>query len=413
MNFFFFIVIIVVFSCVGAILSASEAAVTMASRLRLHQLEKKGYKNAGLLLSLQKQMNTLISTILLSNTCLFSAITALTANILGRIMGDWGVFVASFAIGTFVTLYLEVIPKVYAYQNPEKVGIFLSPMLKALKGCLHPITHLMDRIAYQTIKLLGVKSAPQSNTAEDLRGAIDLHIGGGNVVHERAMLRSILDLSRITVSEIMVHRKNILSFNVDLPNQELTHKILSTPYTRIPIWKDSPDNIIGAVNVKNLWRILREEGPVVNFASIISPPWFIPETSTLFAQLQLFKEKHRHQAFVVDEYGSMLGMVTLEDILEEIVGEIIDEHDVDLPGVRITSNGDYFIKGSVTLRDLHRQYEWNFGDDVPSTLAGLILREVRTIPDIGLIIKINGFTLKVLRKNNHQISLVGVIPPKQ
>jgi Mg2+/Co2+ transporter CorB len=260
------------------------------------------------------------------------------------------------------------------------------------------------------LRFLGVNLSLKKDTMEDLRGAIDLHTGAEIALHERAMLRSVLDLSLVTVDEVMVHRKNILSFNINLPPAELYRKMFSASYTRIPLWQDTPDNIIGVVNIKHLARASHNATQPVSISELMTQPWFIPDTSTLFDQLQLFKAKRSHQAFVVDEYGSLLGMVTLEDILEEIVGEITDEHDAALPGVRVAANGDYIIQGSVTLRDLHRQYDWALDESEASTLAGLILHETRSIPDVGAIMTIKGFTLKILRKHNHQITLIRVTP---
>lgn len=412
MSFLYSIITIALFSLISAVLSASETAVTMASRLRVHQWAKKGNRQALVLLGLQENMNTLISTIIFANTCLFSGITALATQMFSTVLGEWGVLVSSVLMGAFITFYLEVLPKVYAYQCAEKVGLFLAPMIQVLKRVLNPVTRFMDFAAHKTLIVLGVQALPHKATIEDLKGTIDLHAGEGTISHERSMLRGILDLSRVTVGEIMVHRRSILSFNVELPSQELIQKILSAPYTRIPLWKDTPDNILGVVNVKNLARVLQGSS-VVDFRGLMKAPWFIPETSTLFSQLQLFKEKRCHQAFVVDEYGSLLGMVTLEDILEEIVGEIIDEHDVALPGVRVNSHGDYIVQGSVTLRDLQRQYDWGlFEEGVPSTIAGLFLHEARTIPEVGTVIHIRGFTLKILRRRHNQITLVRVTPPK-
>ena len=405
------LVIIVVFSCITGILSASETAVTMASRLRLHQLAKKGNHRASLLVSLQENMNTLISTIVLTNTCLFAGITALATEMMRKVMGEWGVFIASLIVGAFITFYLEVLPKVYAYKSPEKVGLALAPGIQFLRRVLHPVTQFMDWVAHRTLILFGVKMAPaQKNTTEELRGAIDLHTGEGIVFHERVMLRSILDLSRVTVEEIMVHRKNIVSFNIDIPSAELCQKILSAPYTRVPLWKKNPDNIIGVVNIKNLARTLSKQSSV-NFHSLMNAPWFIPDSSTLFSQLQLFKDKRSHQAFVVDEYGSIMGIVTLEDILEEIVGDISDEYDVMVRGVRAQEDGSYIVDGNVTIRDLNRQFEWDLPDEEAATIAGLVLYEVRLIPEVGQAFMLAGFRFEILRRHRNQITLLRITPP--
>jgi Mg2+/Co2+ transporter CorB len=556
--------IIIVFSGIAALLSASETAITMASRLKLYQLAKKNDANAKTLVHLQTNMNTLISTIVLMNTCLFAGITALAAQMMSAFLGEWGVFFASVFMGAFITFYLEVLPKVYAYQCPERVGLALAPIIAVFKRMLNPVTRFMDFVAHCTLKFFGVKPQIQTSSIEELRGAIDMHAESEGAFQERAMLRSILDLSNVTVEEIMVHRKNIWSLSADTPMTELCHKALNAPYTRVPLWKDSPDNIVGILNIRTLARAFAkhsltahaktdsytqgqsphlkeetqyqgapyagdehiecegtpsanmnldhgasdrkpsesqnalhdraqqkvmsafvhpklgnasEEHPVEAVTSdrdrpmplpetlaqesdaqsdagfvqnraqghtsdsimhahvqdalsgaqdalgnahvlqnfdvrmLMNTPWFVPATSTLFSQLELFKERGRHQAFVVDEYGSLLGMVTLEDILEEIVGEITDEHDASLPGVRVDRNGDYVIQGSVTLRDLYRQYDWAFDESVASTIAGLILHRARSIPDVGACVEIDGFTFKILRRHHHQITLVRVTPP--
>ncbi len=415
MKLFFFSLVTAFLALCAAVLSASETAVTAASRLRLHQLSKKGKKKANLLLALQDKMSSLISAILFSNMWLLSSMTALTTHLITSYLGEQvAMVVAPLFMGVFLTIYVEVLPKIYVYRCPEKVGIALAPMLSILQKALSPITTIIDKIAYGSLALFGFTPTKNhlSENLEDLLGAIDLHTGSGSTLHERAMLRSILDLSHVTVEAIMVHRKNIVSFNVDLSSEELCSRILEVPYTRVPLWRSSPDNIIGVVNVKSLAKVLKNMPKEhINFESIMKTPWFIPDTSTLFAQLQLFREKSSHQAFVVDEYGSLLGMVTLEDILEEIVGEITDEHDVAIPGVRPVGSGMFVMNGSVTLRDLHRQYEWNFGDVPFSTLAGLILNKTRTIPQVDTIVEIEGFSMKILRVHHHQIVSVLVTPP--
>ena len=402
--------IIVLFAFVSALLSASETAVTMASRLRLNQLAKQGAKKASLLLSLQENMHTLISTIILAHTCLFSGMAALMSEFMRSVWSEWGVFVASLVMGAVMTLCLEVLPKVYSYYFPEKMGLFLAPFIQFLRIVLRPITRFMDAFAHALLRRLGANLNIKRDTVEELRGAIDLHTGAEIALHERSMLRSILDLSVVTVDAIMVHRKNIFSLSVDLPEAELQRRILQSTYTRVPLWKETPDNIIGMINIKDFLRKM-QAAEDVSVRTLMSDPWFIPDTSTLFDQLQLFKARCSHQAFVVDEYGSLLGMITLEDILEEIVGEIVDEHDAALPGVRVTTQGDYIIQGSVTLRDLNRQYEWPLQHHEASTLAGLVLHEMRMIPEVGCCVMIQGFTLKILRKNNHQITLLRVTPP--
>jgi Mg2+/Co2+ transporter CorB len=409
-----FVIFLIIFSILAAFLSASETAVTASSPFRLHQMAKKN-PAASVLLELQKRMPILISCLLFTNICVLNGMASISTELFRQYLGPAGLLVAPIVMSALTALYVEILPKIYVYQCPERAALFLVPMLQFLKRFLFPVTLLMDRMAQGSLAAFGIKvsgNKENSSTLEDLRGAIDLHAGSGIISHERAMLRSILDLSQITVSEIMVHRKNIVSFNVDLPFEDLCEHLLTVPYTRVPLWKDSPDNIVGVVHLKNLVRYLQKDvhREVCDIRAMMKTPWFIPESSTLFYQMQLFKERHSHQAFVVDEYGSLLGMVTLEDILEEIVGEIRDEYDVDFPGVRTTPQGTYLIRGCVTLRDLHRQYEWSFEEPSVSTLAGLILHECRTIPEVGTVLRIQNFEMKILRVHHHQVTLIEVTP---
>ena len=408
-----FVFFIGIFAVLAAFLSASETAVTASSPFRLHQMAKKN-PSVSVLLELQKQMPILISCLLFTNICLLNGMASIATELFRQYLGPVGLVIAPIIVSALTALYVEILPKIYVYQCPERAAVFLLPLLQFLKRFLFPITLLMDRIAHYSLAWIGINGTKDtSSSLEDLRGAIDLHAGSGVISHERAMLGSILDLSRVTVSEIMVHRKNIVSFNIDLPFEQLCEHLLTAPYTRIPLWKDSPDNIVGVVHLKNLIRYLQKKDKLrenSDIHSMMKIPWFIPETSTLFYQMQLFKEKHSHQAFVVDEYGSLLGMVTLEDILEEIVGEIRDEYDIDFPGVRTTPQGTYLVRGCVTLRDLRRQYEWNFDEPSVSTLAGLILLRCRTIPEVGTVVRIKQFEMKILRVHHHQVTLIEVTP---
>lgn len=407
---------ILILAVLAAILSASETAVTASSRIRLHQLHKQGDKRAGAVLQLQSKMGQLIGTILLVNTWTLTCMTALATGIMTLIFGSVGAFYTALFMSAFITIYLEVMPKIYVYSQAEQTAMKLSKAIGFLRWALLPMTTVVDTIARFSLKMVGVKISSHStltSTVEELRGAIDLHIGEGPVAHERAMLRSILDLTQVEIAEIMVHRKTMLTINCTEKSSKIIEKVLNSPYTRIPLWKDNPDNIIGVLHVKALWKKFQSfsgNRDQFNILEAVTPPWFIPDTTTLFAQLQSFRERHEHLAFVVDEYGSLLGMVTLEDILEEIVGEIVDEHDVELAGVRLTAEGNYLVQGTVTLRDLNRQYDWNLPDSEATTLAGLILEETRHIPQVGQIFRLYGLEMKILRRHRNQITLIQLTP---
>ncbi len=411
------VVALVILLILSGISSASETAVLASSRVRLFHLAKKGNKKAATIMELQAHIGRFISAILLLNTWFNTAVTALAAGILTYLFGAAGAVYAALGMGAIITIYCEVLPKMYVYTNPDRVAIAFAPFFKPLIFIMSPLTRTIDFIAKQTLRILGIKAGHDiaDTSLEELRGAIELHSATpGDAEYERAMLRSILDLTTVEVTEIMRHRKTIFMIDINLPNKEIVEQVLQAPYTRVPLWKENPDNIVGVLHAKALLRAVQtHEGALdkLDIGKIANDPWFIPETTTLFSQLAAFRQRREHFALVLDEYGDLQGMVTLEDILEEIVGEIVDEHDVEIPGVRIGTDGTYVIDGTVTLRDLNREFHWDLPDLHASTLAGLILHEAREIPDVGQSFLIHNFRLDILRRHRHQITQVRLTPP--
>jgi Mg2+/Co2+ transporter CorB len=253
----------------------------------------------------------------------------------------------------------------------------------------------------------------------ELRGVIDLKMGLGSIKeekkHERAMLRSVLDLAEVSVEEIAVHRRKVVAVNADIPMSEIIDQVANSPFTRIPLWRDRPENIVGVVHAKALLRaILSADGQTnsLDIVALAAKPWFIPDTTTLLDQLNAFRDRREHFALVVDEYGTLVGVVTLEDILEEIVGDIGDETDIPVTGVRPEKDGAYSVEGSVTLRDLSRELDWQLPDEKASTVAGLVLHEAQTIPKLGQTFMFYGFRFQVMRKNRNQLTMIRVTPPR-
>lgn len=231
---------------------------------------------------------------------------------------------------------------------------------------------------------------------------------------ERAMLHSILDLAEVTIEEVMTHRRNVTMIDAGQPPAAVIADVLASPYTRIPLWKDEPDNVVGVIHAKALFRAVRSgEGSMegLDIIALSAKPWFVPDSRSLMDQLQAFRRRREHFALVVDEYGSLMGIVTLEDILEEIVGDITDEHDVAVPGVIRQADGSYVVQGSVTIRDLNRELDWRLPDEEAVTIAGLILHEAKRIPDVGQAFLFHSFRFEILRRHRHQITAIRVTPP--
>ncbi len=255
---------------------------------------------------------------------------------------------------------------------------------------------------------------------ELLRTAIEEHtsddeIEAAEVKQERKMLRSILDLAEVTVVEVMTHRRQMVTIDADLPAGEIVDAALASPFTRPPLWRGEPDNIIGVLHAKSLLRQVRgARGKLTNFAieEVASPPWFVPDATTLLDQLQAFRTRREHFALVVDEYGSLLGLVTLEDILEEIVGDITDELDTHVAGVFPQPDGSYIVDGTVTVRDFNREFDWELPDETDySTIAGLVIYESRDIPEVGQTFTFFGFRFEILKRQRNQIATIRVTPP--
>ncbi len=408
------IVVLLVFS---AFFSGSETAFTAASKVRLIAREKEGDKRAGLVNRIREQKDRMIGALLLGNNLVNIMASALATSVLMKLFGDAGVFLATIIMTLLVLIFAEVLPKTYAFHNAESMAMRISPIIRAVIVIFAPVTEAVTLIVRAVLKIFGVdiSKVGAGSHLELLRGTIEMHEGEARETKDqRAMLRSILDLAEVDIEEIMIHRKNVVMINMDQPVDEIVKEVLSSPHTRIPLWKDNPDNIIGVIHAKELLREIMDVGGEINnidIARISMDPWFVPENTNLYDQLQAFRDRKAHFAIVVDEYGSFMGIVTLEDILEEIVGDIDDEHDESMSGVRMLSNGSYIVDGNVTIRDLNREFNWGLPDEDYATIAGLVLFESQMIPDVGQSFRFHGFQIDIVRKQRNQITLLKVTPP--
>lgn len=401
----------------SAFFAGSETALTAASKARMHSLENDGNARARLVNRLREKKHSLIGGLLFGNTMANVAASALATAVLIKIFGGSGIAYATVIVSAAVLVFAEVMPKTYAMMYADRMSLLLAPIVAAVLTVFTPITYTVERIISGVFKLCGVTGEGMPEEQEqELRGAIHLFketTDTGREQEKGAMLRSILDLADVKVSEIMIHRKDVRMINASLPMARVIDEVLHSAFTRLPVWKDSPDNIIGVIHTKLLLSEIRHCGgdlSRVNLKNAMMEPWFIPESTTLFDQLQAFRKRREHFSIMVDEYGVLAGVVTLEDILEEIVGEISDEHDTAVTGVRPQPDGSYFIDGNVTIRDLNREFEWGLPDEEYATLAGLLLFETQRIPSVGQIFTFFGFRFEILKKQKNQIALVRVLP---
>lgn len=411
------IIAIVLLIILSAFFAGSETAMTAASRARLHGLAQKGDKRAQQVLDIRSQGERMIGALLMGNSTVNILASSLATSVMISLFSEGGVFYATAIMTVLIVIFAEVMPKTYALYHADTMSTAVAPLVRFTIIVFAPFLVIIEAIVKFILNLFGgkVDHISVGSNLEELRGAIDLHHGPAEETEEqRAMLRSILDLADVWVSEIMTHRQLMKTIDLNQPVSDIVQEVLDSQYTRIPVYKDDPDNIIGVIHAKALLRELQGTGgnaELINVAKLASEPWFIPDSTTLFDQLQAFRERREHFALVVDEYGTLLGVVTLEDILEEIVGDIDDEHDVTVAGVRKQPNGSYMIDGTVTIRDLNREFNWRFPDENYATLAGLILYEAQKIPDAGQVFNFHGFRFDIVRRQRNQITLVRVTPP--
>jgi len=419
---------ILVLLILSAFFSGSETALTAASRPLMHELEKGGSHRAALVNKLYNKRERLIGSILLGNNLVNILASALATSLLMSLFGEAGVALATVTMTFLVLIFAEILPKTYAIRHANRAALGVVNIINAVVFVLTPFVATTNFIVSMLLRLFRIDphaSDALHSSTQELRGAINLHTthAEGEERESGVMLRSVLDLADVQVGEIMTHRKGITAINADDAVPDIITQVLDSPYSRLPLWQNEPDNIVGILHAKALLREVREHPrqyaknsgdlKTLNILSIAADPWFVPEYTPLLDQLQAFRARREHFAMVVDEYGTLLGIVTLEDVLEEIVGDISDETDVSVPGVHVHPDGSLVVQGDVTIRDLNRQFDWDLPDEEAATIAGLILHESRRIPDVGHTFLFFGFRFEVLRRYHHQIKAIRITPPAQ
>jgi Mg2+/Co2+ transporter CorB len=402
---------------VSAFFSGAETGLTATSRARLTEIERRGSKRAAMALKLTELPERLIGALLLGNNLANITASAVATAALIKIFGDSGAVIASAVMTVIILIFAEVMPKTYAIAYPERVALAVAPIMRVIAAVLGPIVLTVGYIVKNTLQLFGVNiddDAGVLSAHDELRGAIALHHKEDTLVkNDRDMLGGILDLRDLEVADIMVHRTKMITLDGGQPMKELVSDLLDSPHTRMPVWKDNPDNIIGVLHAKSLFAALQKAGgdaTKIKLDDVISPAWFVPDTRPLEDQLNAFLRRKVQLAIVVDEYGEVQGLVTLEDILEEIVGDIKDEFDGVATGVRKTRDGSYIVDGTVPIRDLNRSFDWRLPDEEATTVAGLVIHEAQMIPAQGQAFSFHGFRFEVLKKRKQQLTSLKVTP---
>ncbi|WP_163850573.1 HlyC/CorC family transporter [Pseudooceanicola aestuarii] len=418
----------------SAFFSGSETALTAASRGKLRSLADKGSKGATSALDITEDNERLIGSVLLGNNLVNILATSLTTALFTRMLGDSGVALATLVMTVLVLIFAEVLPKTYAITNAEVAASRVAGPIRVIITLFSPIVSAVRVLVRGVLRIFGVRTDPDSQilaVREEIAGALQLGHSEGVVEKEdRDRILGALDLGDRAVEEIMLHRSRIEMINAaDAPADILT-QCLRSNHTRLPVYEGEPENIIGIIHAKDLLRAMHKlafvtasetaedaETPAVTaltgfrIEDVVMPPYFVPETTTLDEQMRQFLRLHTHFALVVDEYGALQGLITLEDILEEIVGEITDEFDQDGEHeLRPSEDGHFQIDGAMTIRDLNRALDWSLPDEEANTVAGLVIHEAQTIPTVGQVFSFHGFRFEVTARKDNRITGLKIRP---
>jgi Mg2+/Co2+ transporter CorB len=402
---------ILVLLILSAFFSGSETALTAVSKARMLTLEKdQRSRSARRVNHLIEDRESLIGAILLGNNLVNILASSIAAAMFVVLFGEAGVPIATLVMTALVLVFSEVMPKTYALSNPDRMAMAVSLPIRIVVMVFSPIVAAVQVLVRGTLRLLGARvEGPVLSAHEEIRGHIEMHASEGGVVKgDRDMLGGVLDLRELTVDDVMVHRKNLVMLDIEQPVEDILETALTSAHTRLPLYRGDAENIVGVLHVRDLARAYHEakgDPAAISIETIKREPWFVPETTELLDQLNAFRAKREHFALAVDEYGALMGVVTLEDILEEIVGEIEDEHDVAPAGGPVPDpDGTVVVDGATGIRDINRALDWSLPDDEAVTVAGLVIHEAQTIPEPGQVFRFHGVEFEILERRRNQIT---------
>lgn len=406
-------IILALLVCSG-FFSSSETALTAASRVRMHAAEKGGDKRATVVSRLLNMRERLLGGILLGNNLVNNLAAVLTTALFTKVFGGsaGALAAATIAMTTLIVIFAEVLPKTYAISQPDKLALIVARPISLIVKLLSPIVLLVQLIVNGVLRLFGIDTNASAWTAADeIKGAVDLHLQEGGVAKRaRDQIYGVLEIGELAVEDVMIHRSNLSMVDLSSPTDELLKGVLASGHSRLPVYSGNSDNVVGIIHVKDLLSALAKSGDAstVDVKKMLRAPWFVPETTSVVKQLRAFQSKREHFALVVDEYGALMGVITLEDILEEIVGDIQDEYDEELAGVTRFKDGSAVVRGDIAIRDLNRAMDWKLPDDEAVTIAGLVIHESQTIPTAGQAFAYHGYRFEILTRERNQIQSLKV-----
>ena len=401
-----FILIIVFLIVCSAFFSSSETALTAVSEARINELVNKGNKKAKLIEKILKNRDKMIGTILIGNNFVNIIASVYATSFAIQYFTDIPLIIITIILTIILVIFAEMIPKTYALKNADEIALIVAPLINLIIIIFTPLTFLTEKFS----KLItGPDYASEEAKTEELKGMIRLHAGKETRAIERGkIMSSMIDIEDVNIEEVMTHRGVVTMIDIKSTATNTYRIVGESPYTRIPVFSGTQDNIIGILHAKELFRFLQrnnfKDTKLFDLKNIVIDPYFAPETTPILDQLEIFRGRKEHFAIVVNEYGDFRGIVTLEDILEEIVGEIDDETDINVEGVKSQPDGSLIIDGSVTIRDLNRSLAWDLPDENYNTIAGLVVFETKTIPNPGQEFRLFGIKIRILQKDKNFLS---------
>src|SRR5271156_2170360 len=408
---------IVICLVVSAFFSASETALTASSRAAMNRLEKHGNRDASIVNRLLATRERLLGAILFANNLTNIAASTLATGLLLAFFGKTGVIYATLVMTILIFVVAEVLPMASPSKAPDRMALAVAEPVENTVRFFSPLLKVVEWLVRLILRGVGMpvgKIQSILSPRDELRGAVDLmHRAGVVEKLDRDMMGGLLDLRELTVSDVMVHRTKMVMLDADEPPREIVEAVLATGITRLPLCRGSPDNVIGVLHAKEFLRALHAahgDPEQIDIPALLKPAWFVPDTTPLYEQLKAFRNRKTPFALVVDEYGELEGLVTIKDIIAEIVGDISDEHEIAVPGVRMLPDGSANVDGAVPVRDLNRAMDWNIPDDEATTIAGVVIHEARSIPEPGQSFTFHGFRFQVLRKTRNRITALRVTP---
>ena len=409
-----FIALVVILIC-SAFFSASETSMMALNRLRLNHLVRKGNKSAKLTAKLLTHTDQLLGSMLFGNTLLNAAAASLTGIIILRLFGanDWLLLAGTLGISFVILVFSEIMPKVIAASHPERIALPSSYLLSPLNKLFYPVVSIATAIVRGFLWLLRIKvQADQSKQKVSLEEVRMLVLEAEHFLprKQQKMLLSLVDIERIAVNDVMIPRNQIEALDINAPMELLREQLATCHHTLLPVYEGELDNIIGILHVRRVLALLqREEFSTDDLREVLQDAYFIPSDTALLSQLQHFQERHLRLGLIVDEYGELLGLVTLENIMEEIVGDFTTQSPANTGKFKRQQDGSMFVEGVTLLRDLNRKMGMHFPLDGAKTLNGLILEHLQDIPEAGTSLKISGYPIEIIQTQDRVVKVARIV----